>query len=139
MSPHPSTSWAQTTQKAPSELHSYIIYIWTWVWGEGDDRGCDGWMASLTRWTWVWASSRRWWRTGKPGMLQSMGVSKSWTDWVTEKQQQSYMWVGGWINNLMLKIACCHDFMSWEEQDKRHKLIIKLMPRELGRKKKRTL
>ena len=32
----------------------------------------DGWMASLTQWTWVWASSRRWWRTGKPGVLQSM-------------------------------------------------------------------
>ena len=25
--------------------------------GEGDDRGWDGWMASLTGWTWVWASS----------------------------------------------------------------------------------
>ena len=25
--------------------------------GEGDDRGWDGWMASLTQWTWVWASS----------------------------------------------------------------------------------
>ena len=24
---------------------------------EGDDRGYDGWMASLTQWTWVWASS----------------------------------------------------------------------------------
>ena len=24
--------------------------------GEGDERGQDGWMASLTRWTWVWAS-----------------------------------------------------------------------------------
>ena len=22
--------------------------------------------------TWVWASSRRWWRTGKPGVLESM-------------------------------------------------------------------
>ena len=36
------------------------------------NRGWDGWMASLTQWTWVWASSRRWWRTGKPGMLQPM-------------------------------------------------------------------
>ena len=27
--------------------------------GEGDDRGWDGWMASLTQWTWVWADSRR--------------------------------------------------------------------------------
>ena len=42
--------------------------------GEGDDRGLDGWMASLTQWTWVWASFMRWSRTGKPGMLQSMGL-----------------------------------------------------------------
>ena len=41
-----------------------------------------GWMASPTRWTWVWASSGRWWRTGKPGVLQSMG-SQSQT-WLTE-------------------------------------------------------
>jgi len=27
---------------------------------------------SLTQWTWVWASSRRWWRTGKPGMLHAV-------------------------------------------------------------------
>ena len=38
-----------------------------WCWerlktgGEGDDRGCDCWMVSLTQWTWVWARSRRWW------------------------------------------------------------------------------
>ena len=35
---------------------------WCWerlkVGGEGDDRGWDGWMASLTQWTWIWASSR---------------------------------------------------------------------------------
>ena len=35
----------------------------------GDNRGWDGWMASLTPWTWVWASSGSWWWTGKPGML----------------------------------------------------------------------
>ena len=29
--------------------------------GEEDDRGWDGWMASLTQWTWIWASSRSWW------------------------------------------------------------------------------
>ena len=34
----------------------------------------DGWMASLTQWTWVWASSRSRWWTGKPGVLQSMGL-----------------------------------------------------------------
>ena len=54
--------------------------------GEGDNRGWDGWMASPTQWTRVWANSRRWWRTGKPGMLHSMGVTKSWTQlssWTT--------------------------------------------------------
>ena len=39
----------------------------------------DGWMASLTEWWWarVWASSRRWWRKGKPDMLPSMGLKES--------------------------------------------------------------
>ena len=48
-----------------------------WCWerlkaGEGDDRGWDGCMASLTQWTWVWASFGSLWWTGKPGVLQSM-------------------------------------------------------------------
>ena len=34
----------------------------------GNDRGWDGWIASLTRWTWVWVSSRRGWWTGNPGV-----------------------------------------------------------------------
>ena len=34
-----------------------------------NNRGWDGWMASRTNWKWVWASSRRTWRTGKPGVL----------------------------------------------------------------------
>ena len=46
-------------------------------------------MASLTQWTWVQASSERWWRTGKPGMLQSMGLQRVRHDWVIEQQQQS--------------------------------------------------
>ena len=28
----------------------------------------------------------RWWRTGKPGMLQSMGLQRAGHDWVTEQQ-----------------------------------------------------
>ena len=60
---------------------------WCWeglkVGGEGDDRGWDSWMASLTWWTWVWVSSRSWWWTGKPGMLQSMGL-------------QSQTWLSSW-------------------------------------------
>ena len=36
----------------------------------------------------VWASSRSWWRTGKPGMLQSMESQRVWHNWVTEHQQE---------------------------------------------------
>ena len=53
---------------------------------EGDNRGWDGWMASLTQWAWVWASAGRWWRTGKPGVLQSMGSQRVGHDWATEQQ-----------------------------------------------------
>ena len=42
----------------------------------------NGWMALPTQWTWVWASSRSWRWTGKPGVLQSMGLVGH--DWATE-------------------------------------------------------
>ena len=48
--------------------------------------GWDGWMASPPQWTWVWASSGRWWRTRKPGGLQSMGSQRVGNDWATEQQ-----------------------------------------------------
>ena len=62
-----------------------------WCWkrlragGEGDDRGWDGWMASLTWWTWVWVDSRSWWWTGRPGLLwfmrsQSQTQLSDWTE-----------------------------------------------------------
>ena len=49
-----------------------------------DDRGWNGWMASLTRWTWFWASSGSWGWTGKPGVLWSMGSQRVGHDWATE-------------------------------------------------------
>ena len=52
--------------------------------GEGEDRGWDGWMASPTRWTWVWVNSGRWWWTGRPGVLQFMGLQRVGHDWATE-------------------------------------------------------
>ena len=49
-------------------------------WGQeekgGNYRGWGGWMASSTQWTGVWASSRRWWKTREPGILQSMGLQR---------------------------------------------------------------
>ena len=51
--------------------------------GEGDDRGWDDWMASVTQWTWVWVNSGSWWWTGRPGVLQSMGSQRVGHDWAT--------------------------------------------------------
>ena len=49
-----------------------------------DDRGWDGWMASLTRWTWVWVNSgSRWW-TGRPRVLRFMGLQRVGHDWATK-------------------------------------------------------
>ena len=62
--------------------------LWCWeglrAGGKGDDRGWDGWMASPTRWTWVWVNSGCWWWTGRPGVLQFMGLQRVGHDWVTE-------------------------------------------------------
>ena len=59
---------------------SHLKRPWCWeelkAGGEGDTRGWDGWMASLIQWTWVWVNSRSWWWTGRPGMLQSMGLQR---------------------------------------------------------------
>ena len=54
--------------------------------GEGD-RGRDGWMASLFQWTLTWSNCRRWWGTGRPGMLQSMRSQTVRHDLATEQQQ----------------------------------------------------
>ena len=51
----------------------------------------DGWMAFLSQWTWVWASSRWWWRTGKPGLLQSVGSQRVGHDWVTFTHSAFFM------------------------------------------------
>ena len=48
------------------------------------NREWDGWMASPTQWTWVWVGSGRWWCTGRPGVLQSMGLQRVRHNWATE-------------------------------------------------------
>ena len=62
--------------------------------GEGDDRGWDGWMASLTGWTWVWVNSRSWWWTGRPGVLRFMGSQRVGHDWATDLIWSESCWVG---------------------------------------------
>ena len=70
-------SWNSNTLATWCEELTHWKRPWCWerlkAGGEGDDRGWDGWMTSLFLWGWVWVSSRSWWWTGKPGVLQSMG------------------------------------------------------------------
>ena len=91
------------------------------VGGEGDDRGWDVWMASLTQWTWVWTSSRSWWWTDKPGVLQSMGSQRVRLNWVTQLSELMYvcvcmcvcMHVSVWRWKIRFKIATPKSYKHW--------------------------
>ena len=60
------------------------------------------WMASSTQWTWVWVSSRSWWWTGRPGVLQSMGLQRVGRDWETQLN-----WTESKMNTIIYKLLSC--------------------------------
>ena len=84
-----------------------------WCWegsgagAEGDDRGWDGWMASLTRWTWVWVNSGSWWWTGRPGVLRLWGRKESdMTEWLNWTELN-------WVQKKNLKqLINCYSFKA---------------------------
>ena len=81
--------------------------------GEQGIRGWDGWMASPMQWTWTWANSRRWWGTGRPGVLQSMGLQRVGQAWATKQeqhqQQKLYAFSFMYIN---LKVSWSYKYFS---------------------------
>ena len=71
----------------------------SWLTGKDPDAGKDwgqkkwatedemvGW--HQWQWKWVWGNSRRWWRTGSPGVLQSVGSQRVRHDLLSQQQQQ---------------------------------------------------
>ena len=83
--------WNSNTLATWSEELTHLKRPWCWeslkVGEEGDDRWWDGWMVSPTRRLWVWVSSGSWWWTGKPGVLQSLGlprVGHGWVNWLID-------------------------------------------------------
>ena len=80
--------WNSSTLATSCEELTHWKRPWCWeglgAGGEGDDRGWDGWMASLIWWTWVWVNSGSWWWTGRPGVLWFMGSQTVGHDWVTD-------------------------------------------------------
>ena len=53
-------------------------------WGQEEKGTTEDEMAGMTLWTRVWVNSRRWWWTGRPGVLWFMGSQKVEHDWATE-------------------------------------------------------
>ena len=84
----------RTDAEAPIQCEELTHWKRPWCWeslkagGEGDDRGWDGWMASLTWWTWVWVDSRHWWWTGRPGMLRFMRSQRVGHNWETKLKRR---------------------------------------------------
>ena len=82
-------SWNSNTLATWCKELVHLKRPWCWerlgAGGEGDDRGWDGWMASLTQWTWVWVNPGSWWWTGREALRAAVhGVAESRTqlsDW----------------------------------------------------------
>ena len=93
--------------------HSKRPWFWEWLkaGGEGEDRGWDGWMASLTQWTWVWVNGelvmdREAWRAAVHGVTKSQTQLSNWTDWTEQSTYPHAMiWVLfiPFINTILLR------------------------------------
>ena len=93
-------SWNSNTLATWYEELTHLKRPWCWerfkAGGEGDDRGWDGWMASLTQWTWVSPSFRSWWWTGSlvccsprsRRVGHDWAIELNWTDGVMESKEK---------------------------------------------------
>ena len=81
-------SWNSSTLATSCDELTHWKRLWCWeglgAGGEGDARGWDGWMASLTQCSWVCVNSGSWWCTGRPGVLRFMWSQRVGHDWATE-------------------------------------------------------
>ena len=78
-----------------------------WCWeglkaGEGDDRGWDGWMASLTQWIWIWVQT--------PGVSDGQGGLACCIPWGRKKWDttEGLNWTEGWSEHYEL-MMCVED------------------------------
>ena len=82
-------------------------------------------MASPTQWTWVWVNSGRWWWTGRPGVLQFMGLQRVRHNWATElnwtertkslpAMQETWVWSLGQEDPLEKEMATHSSILAWK-------------------------
>ena len=106
-------SWNSSTLATSCEELTHWKRLWCWyglgAGGEGDDRGCDGWMASPTQWTWVWSKLQELVKDRETWLAAVHGVAKSWTwlsDWTTtRKWVLSKYWSKNFEGMLLLKAS----------------------------------
>ena len=116
-------NWCWSPNTLATWCEEQIHWKRPWCWErlkagrEGDNRGWDGWMASLIQWMWVWANSGRQSRTGKPGVLQLTGSQRVRRDLATEQQQKE-------MNNL-----CTEKYKILFKEIKEETIICKDIPR----------
>ena len=90
---------AETPVLWPPHAKSWLIGKDSWCWeglgagGERDDRGWDGWMASLTRWMWVWVT---------PGVGDGQGGLACCNSW-GRKESETTEWLN-WTERRLRKI-----------------------------------
>ena len=105
-------SWNSNTLATWCEELTHWKRPWCWerlkAGEEGDNRGWDGRMASLTQWSWVWVNSRSCWWTRRPGVPQSMGSQRVGHNWATElncKHQETILYL--WHFNVCVCVCVC--------------------------------
>ena len=117
-------SWNSNTLATSCKELPHLKRPWNWerlrAGGEGDDRGWDVWMASPTQRTWVWVNSGSLWWTGRPGMLQFMGLQRVGHDWETEL---NWTELSSWRNVCDLKWGMYFRTKNQKGQDKFWKAI----------------
>ena len=109
-------SWNSSTLATSCKILTHLKRPWCWeglrARGEGENRGWDGWMASLTQWMWVWVNPGSWWWTGRPGMLRFMGCKES--DTTEQMNWTELNWnLLNLYNNLIREIKSSFLFYRW--------------------------
>ena len=90
----------------------------------GGDRRWDSWRATPTQWTWVCANSMRWWRTGRPGMMQPIESPRIGPDLVT-KQQHEKRHKEQYINSRVFQYPTFNNWQNTQAENQQEMMNVK--------------
>jgi len=89
----------------------------------------DGWVVSLTQWMWVWASSRKWWKTGKPVCCSPWNHKESDTTERLKSNNKADINVG----NILLSVLTSSSVL-WSTEKTIFKLLVSQIYQRMKRK-----